>query len=167
MSIFLAFSLQKRLEHILNSMPGYPPYPPPPPQPLKILWHAVISPCARRWEHGLSCLACPNRHACWGTLSSCEVDFGSPHLGGLGFGQGIQALPFFCVCLRSHLPFGAPRGFPAGGWRVCTLPTLPRVTCVRVSVLPPWGAAGGARLLQLEPRHSHPHSHNSPQYGHQ
>lgn len=29
MSIFLAFSLQKRLEHISNSMPGFPPLPAP------------------------------------------------------------------------------------------------------------------------------------------
>lgn len=93
MSIFLAFSLQKRLEHILNSMPGFPP----PLQPLKIFWHAVISLRTRRWERGRSCLACPNCHTCWGLLSSCEVNFGSALLGGLDFGQDIQTLPFLCV----------------------------------------------------------------------
>lgn len=79
MSIFLAFSLQKRLEHILNSMPGYSP-PSAPKDPL------ARRHIARRWERAAPAWrvrtarrdgGCGVR-ARWGLAAPCSMDWAPP-----------------------------------------------------------------------------------------
>lgn len=106
MSIFLAFSLQKRLEHILNSAPGVFP-----PQPLQTLWHTITSLSTQQWEHGHSCLTCPNCHTCqgcWhcqphGVPTRHQVDCGSALRGAwvsIRIYEAFTFLLFFLVLLR-------------------------------------------------------------------
>lgn len=158
MSIFLAFSLQKRLEHILNSMPGYSP-PSAPKDPLARL-HIVARPAVGTC---CSCLACPDRQV--PVLGgSCEVGSGSTLLHGWGLHHQIQALPFPSVNALVLLP--AFSGVPS--WRMEGLFASHPPSSERVSSFPPYGATRGAWLCQPEwaqPFHSHDPAQQGPRQG--
>lgn len=117
MSIFLAFSLQKRLEHILNSMPGYSP-PSAPKDPL------ARRHIARQWERAAPAwrVRTARRDGGCGVRARWGLATPAPWI---GLHHQIQALPFPCVNALISLQGRNLQGFPAGGWSICLFASQP------------------------------------------